>query len=82
MPFDYEKVKNILACPRCKSSLVHDGDSLVCVNPEAMYSYPIVDDIPRLLPDEATQLSAEQWGEAMFRHGRDRSTGLPVSENA
>lgn len=75
MPFDYEKVKSILVCPVTKSELIHDGDALVCVDPDARASYPILDDIPRLLSDEATQLSVEDWSAVMQRHGRDAVTG-------
>lgn len=75
MPFDYEKVKNILVCPKCRADLVHDGDSLVCANPEAACCYPIVDEIPRLLADEAAALSPADWSEIMQRHGRDPQTG-------
>lgn len=78
MPFDYEKVKNILVCPQCKADLLHDGNLLVCVNPETRLSYPIVDDIPRLLADEAKVLSAEEWGAVMQRQGRDALTGQPL----
>ena len=78
MSFDYEKVKNILACPTCKQPLVHDNDQLVCVNPENRLSYPIVDDIPRLLADEATELTGEEWSAVMSRHQRDAVTGKPV----
>ena len=77
MTFEYEKVRGILVCPKCKGELVHDGDSLVCVNPETRWSYPIVDDIPRLLVDEATELPADDWREVMQRQGRDINTGQP-----
>ena len=75
MSFDYEKVKNILVCPRCHAALVHEAESLVCVNPEACCCYPIVDDIPRLLADEATAVEPAEWGEIMSRHGRNAETG-------
>lgn len=77
MAFEYEKVKGILVCPRCKGELVHDGDSLVCVNPETRWSYPIVDDIPRLLVDEAKELPTDDWREVMLRQGRNATTGQP-----
>jgi len=75
MPFDYDKVKHILVCPVTKADLIHDGETLVCADPEARHQFPIVDEIPRLLIDEATQLSVEDWGAAMKRHGRDTATG-------
>ena len=44
----------ILACPACKAKveLISDGSSLKCV--ECKRVYPIRDDIPVMLIDEAT----------------------------
>lgn len=75
MSFDYDKVKHILVCPASKSALVYDDTALVSVDPETRTSYPILDDIPRLLAVEAKQLTPEDWGEVMQRHGRDARTG-------
>ena len=75
MTFDYDKVKDILVCPKTKCDLVHDGDSLVSTNPDTRLKYPIVDDIPRLLAAEASELSAEEWADVMQRHRRDGGTG-------
>jgi uncharacterized protein YbaR (Trm112 family) len=46
----------ILRCPKCKSEveLKPDNSSLKCVNPECALVYPIRDDIPVMLIDEAT----------------------------
>lgn len=79
MPFDYDKVKDILVCPRSKADLVLDGSALVCANPEFRFSYPVVDDIPRLLEEEATTLSEDDWASVMQRHGRDATTGQSLS---
>jgi uncharacterized protein YbaR (Trm112 family) len=45
----------ILRCPKCKSELdlKADGSGLKCKNPECSLVYPIVDDIPVMLIDEA-----------------------------
>jgi uncharacterized protein len=45
----------ILACPACKSSLrVDDAASeLICTNADCLLAYPVRDDIPVLLVDEA-----------------------------
>jgi uncharacterized protein len=45
----------ILACPACKSPLEVDDPAgeLVCTNPECALAYPVRDDIPVLLVDEA-----------------------------
>jgi len=44
----------ILACPNCKTpvTLVHDGAALKCATCHRVY--PIKDDIPIMLIDEAT----------------------------
>jgi len=46
----------ILRCPKCKSNVEpkNDGGSLKCTNPECSLVYPIRDDIPVMLIDEAT----------------------------
>ena len=46
----------ILRCPKCKSTveLKPAGDALKCTNAECSLVYPIKDDIPVMLIDEAT----------------------------
>ena len=78
MSFDYNKVKDILVCPVTRHALVHDADALVSTDPESRLSYPVVDDIPRLLEDESETLTAEVWAEIMKRHSRDTVTGEAV----
>lgn len=53
MPVDQELL-DILACPNCKTpvTLVKDGTALKCSNCHRVY--PIKDDIPVMLIDEAT----------------------------
>ncbi|MBU4564813.1 MAG: Trm112 family protein [Desulfarculus sp.] len=48
----------ILACPRCKQSVAVSSDSawLVCEN--CGVRYPVQDDIPIMLPEEAQPLEA------------------------
>ncbi|MEZ5347072.1 MAG: Trm112 family protein [Pyrinomonadaceae bacterium] len=45
----------LLRCPKCKSEveLKEDGSGLKCLNPECKLVYPIRDDIPVMLVDEA-----------------------------
>jgi uncharacterized protein YbaR (Trm112 family) len=54
----------ILACPACKSKveLEQDGSGLKCV--ECKRIYPIRDDIPVMLVDEATIKDEEPAGKA------------------
>ena len=46
----------ILRCPKCKSEveLKADGSALKCTNSDCSLVYPIRDDIPVMLIDEAT----------------------------
>ena len=54
------KLLDILACPICKGKLVFvkEKNELVCKADRL--AYPIRDDIPVMLEDEARQLSAEE----------------------
>jgi uncharacterized protein len=56
MPIDKELLA-ILACPKCKGDikLTDKGDGLVCQACKLMY--PIKDDIPVMLIDEAVKLT-------------------------
>ncbi len=56
MPIDKELLV-ILACPKCKGdiALTEKGDGLVCSACKLMY--PIKDDIPVMLVDEAITLA-------------------------
>ena len=44
---------DIMACAFCKGDLRLEGDKLHCVNPECRIVYPVKDDIPVMLIDEA-----------------------------
>ena len=45
------KLLEILACPSCRGTLAVEGDELVCS--QCPLAYPVRDDIPVLLVDEA-----------------------------
>ena len=51
-----KELLDILACPKCKSEvrLTESGDALVCET--CKLSYPVKDDIPIMLIDEATPI--------------------------
>lgn len=57
MPIDQELLE-ILACPKCKSPVEHltkgNDEFLVCTSTECRLAYPIRDDIPVMLIDEAS----------------------------
>ena len=67
MAFDFAKSQQFLVCPKCRAPLVQDGNSLVCTNPDVRLKYPILEDIPRLLVDEAEELTPEAWQAVMQR---------------
>ena len=54
MPLSPELLE-ILVCPHCKAKveLKHDGSGLLCTNAECRLVYPIRDDIPVMLIEEA-----------------------------
>jgi len=79
MAFDFEKLRGILVCPRSRRELILEHDALISTSPEVRLKFPIVDGIPRLLIDEAEQLSLESWSEVMRRAGRDERTGALIS---
>ena len=54
-----QKLLDILVCPACKAKVGLEGDRLVCQNPPCGLRYPIRDDIPVMLVEEA-----EKPGEA------------------
>jgi uncharacterized protein len=48
---------SILVCPKCRTAFEVDdaASELVCTNPECGLAYPVRDDIPVLLVDEARE---------------------------
>jgi len=54
-----DELMRILACPKCKSKVVNTDDGLECTNPECRLVYPVRDNIPIMLIDEATKRQTE-----------------------
>jgi uncharacterized protein len=56
----------ILACPACHAPLREDAaaSELVCTNAECALAYPVRDDIPVLLVDEARRPGQAKASEA------------------
>lgn len=55
---------DILACPLCKGKLKYDQQSQQLICTADRLAYPVRDNIPVLLADEARELTleeAEQW---------------------
>jgi uncharacterized protein YbaR (Trm112 family) len=55
-----KKLLDILACPVCKGPLVYDQEAgeLIC-KPDRL-AYPVRNDIPVMLEEEARQIPADQ----------------------
>lgn len=51
---------DILACPVCKGPLVYDKTKQELICKGDRLAYPIRDDIPVMLEDEARQLAADE----------------------
>ncbi|PHS68914.1 MAG: tetraacyldisaccharide 4'-kinase [Methylophaga sp.] len=50
----------ILACPSCKGSVIYNKQQQELICPACRIAYPIRDDIPVMLADEARELSADE----------------------
>ncbi|PKM45335.1 MAG: tetraacyldisaccharide 4'-kinase [Gammaproteobacteria bacterium HGW-Gammaproteobacteria-1] len=55
-----KKLLDILVCPLCKGPLVYKKDSEELICKADRLAYPIRDDIPVMLEDEARQLPADE----------------------
>ena len=53
------KLLDILVCPVTKGSLIHDKAGQQLISVQAGLAYPIRDDIPVMLEEEATRLGAD-----------------------
>ena len=54
------KLLDILVCPICKGPLIYDKAAQELISVEGGLAYPIQDDIPVMLEDEARRLSADE----------------------
>jgi LSD1 subclass zinc finger protein len=54
------KLLEILVCPVCKSPLTYHRDARELICPACRIAYPIRDDIPVMLPEEARMLAPEE----------------------
>ena len=55
-----KELLDILACPACKADVKFEGDRIVCVG--CGRRYPVKDDIPIMLIDEAEMPGQEKKG--------------------
>jgi uncharacterized protein len=54
------KLLDILVCPICKGPLLYDKANQELISIESGLAYPIKDDIPVMLEEEARQLSGDE----------------------
>jgi len=55
------KLLDILVCPVTKGPLIYDKEKQELVSKSARLAYPIRDDIPIMLEDEARTLDDDEW---------------------
>lgn len=55
-----KKLLDILVCPVTKGALIYDKDRQELISTSAGLAYPIRDDIPVMLENEARSLSQEE----------------------
>ena len=55
-----KKLLDILVCPVTKGSLIYDKEKQELISTSAKLAYPIRDDIPVMLEDEARPLTDEE----------------------
>ncbi len=55
-----KKLLDILACPICKGPLVYDKTNQELICKADRLAYPIRDDIPVMLEDEARELAPDE----------------------
>ena len=56
-----QKLLDILACPVTKGPLIYDAQKQELISVSAKLSYPIRDDIPVMLEEEARPLTEEEY---------------------
>ena len=54
------KLLEILVCPVCKSGLTYRKDPQELLCPACRIAYPITDDIPVMLPEDARPLETDE----------------------
>lgn len=55
------KLLEILVCPVCKSGLTYRKDKLELICTACRMAYPIKDDIPVMLPEDARTLEVDEY---------------------
>ena len=56
-----KQLLDILVCPLTKGSLIYDKEKQELISLQAKLAYEIRDGLPVMMPDEARQLSGEEY---------------------
>ncbi len=56
-----KKLLDILVCPVCKGKLIYDAEAGELICKADRLAYPIRDDIPVMLEEEARKLTLEEY---------------------
>jgi len=56
-----KKLLDILACPVTKGSLIYDEEKQELISTSARLAYPIRNDIPVMLEEDARQLTNDEY---------------------
>jgi len=62
-----KKLLEILVCPLCKGDLIYQKEEQALICKADRLAYPIRDDIPVMLENEARKLSLEEY-DALAKH--------------
>lgn len=60
-----------LVCPLCHTVVKRCDDAWVCESSDCRRSYPIIDDIPKFIVEDADQLEPEKWNSLVPHTGSD-----------
>lgn len=66
-----EKLLDVLVCPKTKDPLIYFEEDEFLFSPSARLKYPIEDEIPVMLIDEAESLSDNE-AESLLEEARER----------
>ena len=65
-----------LRCPKCHSQLARDAAEFACMSPQCNRRFPIVDDIPVLLNEDASVFKIDDFVSKRHELFAERKTGL------
>ena len=65
MTQESKRLDDLWRCPQCRGVLVRQPTALTCRGAACRLSFPLVDGIPVMLVDQATELLPEDWQAAL-----------------